>query len=62
MGELIGVWTLTTENELPSFWTHPDGDSRVPHKWRYLGKGLGYHCVTCGLRLTKEALKEGTDA
>ena len=34
----------------------------APHVWRYLGKGLGYHCPRCDLRVTKAELKANTDA
>jgi len=37
-------------------------EPKVAHIWTYRGKGIGYRCNRCGTIVTKEALKENTDA
>ena len=49
-------------NSDENYWTCGTGAAKKPHAWRYLGRGNGYHCPLCDLRVTKEELKEHTDA
>jgi len=55
---------MTSEAETAiNYWTHGAGSSLRPHDWRYLGRiKQSYHCIMCGLRVTKTALKDATDA
>jgi len=46
-------------DQLVDYWFH---GAKQPHNWTYRGKNLGYRCVTCGLRVSKEELKAATDA
>lgn len=41
------------------YWFH---GNQKPHEWTYRGKLHGYRCTVCGLRVSKQALKENTDA
>jgi len=57
---------MTSETETTAaanMFTHGTGAARRVHEWRYLGRvAQAYICSVCQLRVTKQALKEATDA
>jgi len=55
---------MTSDTETKdNLWTHGVGTAKRPHEWRYLGRvAQMYHCVFCGIRVSKSELKAGTDA